>query len=252
MSSFFPEAGTQAPGSVGPKPESRRLRMSTNLTRRRFLRTSVAQGALLSGALPAARRGKVHLLDAMTGESAKAYSAGDQIGLALIGAGGRGQDDTQTALEVPGVRLVAAADCYDGRLVHCKERWGADVFTTRDYREILARSDVDAVLIATSDHWHKQAAIDAMQAGKDVYLEKPMIHLYSDGPEIIETARRTGRILQVGSQRVSSIIYKQARKLLESGAIGKINVVNAWWDRNPGNPVLAFNSTIPPDASPET
>ena len=124
---------------------------------------------------------------------------------------------------MPGVKLVAAADCYDGRLTHCKERWGAGVFTTRDYREILARSDVDAVLIATSDHWHKQAAIDAMQAGKDVYLEKPMIHLYSDGPEIIETARRTGRILQVGSQRVSSIIYKQAKQLLESGAIGKIN-----------------------------
>ena len=226
--------------------------MSTNLTRRRFLRTSVAQGALLSGALPTTRRGKVHLLDATKGEAAKAYSAGDRIGLALIGAGGRGQDDTQTALQVPGVRLVAAADCYDGRLVHCKERWGAGVFTTRDYREILARSDVDAVLIATSDHWHKQAAIDAMQAGKDVYLEKPMIHLYSDGPEIIAAARRTGRILQVGSQRVSSIIYKQARKLLDSGAIGKITVINAWWDRTPNNPVLAFNSTIPPDASPET
>jgi len=225
--------------------------MSTNLTRRRFLRTSVAQGALWSGAWPA-RRGAVHLLQATTGEPAKTYAANDQIGLALIGAGGRGQDDMQTALRVPGVRLVAAADCYDGRLTHCKERWGAGVFTTRDYREILARSDVDAVLIATSDHWHKQAAIDAMQAGKDVYLEKPMIHLYSDGPEIIETARRTGRILQVGSQRVSSIVYKQAKQLLESRAIGKINVVNAWWDRTPNNPVLAFSSTIPPDASPET
>ena len=189
---------------------------------------------------------------AATAEPAKTYPVGDQIGLALIGAGGRGQDDTQTALQVPGVKLVAAADCYDGRLTHCKERWGSGVFTTRDYREILARSDVDAVLIATPDHWHKQAAMDAMQAGKDVYLEKPMIHLYSDGPEIIATARRTGRILQVGSQRVSSIVYKQAKQLLESGAIGKVNVVNAWWDRSPNNPVLAFNSTIPPDASPET
>src|ERR1017187_6602477 len=140
--------------------------MSKNLTRRRFLRTSVAQGALLSGALPATLRGKVHLLDAKTGESAKAYSVGDQIGLALIGAGSRGQDDTQTALEVPGVRLVAAADCYDGRLTPWKGRWGAGLFPTRDYREILARSDVDAVLIATSDHWHKQAAIDSMQADR--------------------------------------------------------------------------------------
>jgi predicted dehydrogenase len=225
--------------------------MAKHLTRRRFLRTSVAQGALLAEGWPA-RKGVVRRLQAATAEPAKTYSAGDQIGLALIGAGGRGQDDTQTALQVPGVRLVAAADCYDGRLTHCKERWGTGVFTTRDYREILARSDVDTVLIATPDHWHKQAAIDAMQAGKDVYLEKPMIHLYTDGPEIIETARRTGRILQVGSQRVSSIVYKQAKQLLESGAIGKINVINAWWDRTPNSPVMAFNSTIAPDASPET
>jgi predicted dehydrogenase len=225
--------------------------MSNNLTRRRFLRAGVAQSALLAGAMPVRGRA-IHWLSEADAAPAKAYPPSDQIGLALIGAGGRGQSDTQNALQVPGVRLVAAADCYDGRLTHCKEQWGAGVFTTRDYREILARSDVDAVLIATADHWHKQAAVDAMQAGKDVYLEKPMIHLYSDGPEIIETARRTGRILQVGSQRVSSIVYKQARQLLESGAIGKIVVVNAWWDRTPNNPVLAFNASLPPDASPQT
>jgi predicted dehydrogenase len=225
--------------------------MPNDLTRRGFLRTSMAQSAVLAGAW-SARGGSINWLSEAAAEPAEAYAPSDHIGLALIGAGGRGQDDTQTALQVPGVKLVAAADCYDGRLTHCKERWGADVFTTRDYHEILSRSDVDAVLIATADHWHKQAAIDAMQAGKDVYLEKPMIHLYSDGPEIIEAARRTGRILQVGSQRVSSIIYKKAKQLLESGAIGKINVINAWWDRTPNDPVLAFDSTIPPDASPET
>src|SRR5690242_16701142 len=92
-------------------------------------------------------------------------SANDTIQLALIGAGGQGQGDTRSALEVPGVKLVAAADFYDGRLAHCKEVWGQDVFTTRDYREILARPDIDAVIIATPDHWHKQAAVDAMKAG---------------------------------------------------------------------------------------
>ncbi len=177
-------------------------------------------------------------------------SATDTINLALIGAGIQGQSDTRFALQVPGVRLVAAADCYDGRLAHVKELWGSDVFTTRDYREILARKDVDAVLIATPDHWHKQAAVDAMHAGKDVYLEKPMIHLYSDGPTIIDTARSTNRILQVGSQRVSSIVYAKAKELLAAGAIGKLNMVTARWDRN--SSMGAWNYSVPLDASTET
>jgi predicted dehydrogenase len=192
------------------------------------------------------------MLAAPEAQPARAISANDQIQLALIGAGNQGQGDIISALQVPGVKLVAAADCYDGRLVHCREVWGDSIQTTRDYREILARSDVDAVVIATPDHWHKQAAIDAMNAGKDVYLEKPMIHLYSDGPEIIETARQTQRILQVGSQRVSSMIYKKAKQLIEAGAIGQLSVINAWWDRNPNYPAMAFDSSIPPDASPET
>jgi predicted dehydrogenase len=148
------------------------------------------------------------------------------------------------------VKLVAVADCYDGRLTHAKELWGSDVFTTRDYREILARKDVDAVIIATPDHWHKQAAVDAMHAGKDVYLEKPMIHLYSDGPEIIEATRATNRIIQIGSQRVSNVLYAKARDLLASGAIGKLNMVAARWDRN--SSLGAWNYSVPLDASTET
>ncbi|HTA87456.1 MAG TPA: Gfo/Idh/MocA family oxidoreductase [Silvibacterium sp.] len=177
-------------------------------------------------------------------------SPNDNIQLALIGAGIQGQGDTKTAIQVPGVKLVAVADCYDGRLARSKELWGPDLFTTRDYREILTRKDVDAVLIATPDHWHKQAAVDAMKAGKDVYLEKPMIHVYPDGPEIIETARSTNRILQVGSQRVSSIVYAKARELLASGVIGKLNMVSAWWDRN--SSIGAWNYSIPLDASTQT
>ena len=177
-------------------------------------------------------------------------SANDQINLALIGAGIQGQGDTRFALQVPGVKLVAVADCYDGRLTHTKELWGQDLFTTRDYREILARKDVDAVLIATPDHWHKQAAVDSMRAGKDVYLEKPMIHIYPDGPDIINAVRETNRVCQIGSQRVSSIVYAKAKELLASGVIGKLNMVTARWDRN--SSIGAWNYTVPLDASTET
>ena len=177
-------------------------------------------------------------------------SANDTIQFALIGAGIKGQGNVKDALQVPGTKIVAAADCYDGRLTHSKELWGADVFTTRDYREILARKDVDAVIIATPDHWHKQAAVDAMRAGKDVYLEKPMIHVFPDGPAIIEAARETNRICQVGSQRVSSILYLKAKELLAAGAIGKLNMVTARWDRN--SSIGAWNYTVPLDASPAT
>jgi predicted dehydrogenase len=213
------------------------------LNRRTFLQSAAKTATLAAAAT------KLHPLLAQEAAPAP-RSANDNINLALIGAGIQGQHDTSFAVQVPGVKLVAAADCYDGRLTHCKELWGPEVFTTRDYREILARKDVDAVLIATPDHWHKQAAIDAMQAGKDVYLEKPMIHIYPDGPEIIETQRKTNRILQVGSQRVSSIVYAKAKELLASGIIGKLNMVSAYWDRN--SSLGAWNYSVPLDASPQT
>ena len=190
-----------------------------------------------------------HVL-AVQDEAARPVAANDHIQIALIGAGGQGMGDTKAAVQVPGVKLVAVADCYNGRLERSKELWGDDVFTTRDYSEILARKDIDAVIIGTPDHWHMQASVDAMKAGKDVYCEKPMIHLYSDGPKMIETAKTTNRIIQVGSQRVSSVLYAKAKELLASGAIGELNMVTAYWDRN--SSMGAWNYTIPPDASPET
>ena len=214
------------------------------LNRRSFLK---AAGTVTATSLLGA---KVHALAGAPAAAMGQTTANDHIQFALIGAGIQGQGDTKAAVQVPGVKLVAVADCYDGRLAHSKELWGNDLFTTRDYKEILARKDIDAVIIATPDHWHKQAAVDAMKAGKDVYCEKPMIHLYSDGPEMIETARATNRIIQIGSQRVSSIIYAKAKELLASGAIGKLNMVTARWDRN--SSMGAWNYTVPLDASPET
>src|SRR5258708_8732957 len=134
---------------------------------------------------------------------------------------------TGRAVQVGGVKVVAVGDCYEGRVARSKEVWGDDVFTTHDYNEILARKDIDAVIVGTPDHWHRKVSVDAMKAGKDVYCEKPMIHLYSDGPEMIETARSTNRIIQIGSQRVSSVLYAKAKDLLASGAIGKLNMVTA-------------------------
>jgi predicted dehydrogenase len=222
--------------------------LSNSWNRRNFLRAAgIATTASLAG-------GKLHALSGPRAEGARAgglaSGANDNIQIALIGAGIQGQGDTRWALQVPGVKLVAVADCYQGRLDHSKEMWGNDIFTTKDYREILARKDVDAVIVATPDHWHKQAACDAMKAGKDVYCEKPMIHLYSDGPEMIETAKSTGRIIQVGSQRVSSTVYAKAKELLASGAIGELNMITARWDRN--SSMGAWNYTVPLDASTET
>jgi predicted dehydrogenase len=190
------------------------------------------------------------MLGAAQSNTGQPVAKNDYLQIALIGAGSQGQSDTKFALQVPGTKLLAVADCYEGRLEHSKELWGSDVMTTRDYREILARKDIDAVIVATPDHWHKQASIDAMRAGKDVYCEKPMIHLYADGPEMIETARQTSRILQIGSQRVSSIVYAKAKELLASGAIGQLNLVTARWDRNTS--IGAWNYTVPVDASPVT
>jgi predicted dehydrogenase len=176
-------------------------------------------------------------------------SANSQIQVALIGAGGQGMADARMSIEA-GAKLVAVADVYDGRLERSKELWGAGVFTTRDYREVLARADVDAVIVATPDHWHRQISIDAMNAGKDVYCEKPMVQRVEDGKDLIEAARRTGRIFQVGSQRVSSIVYQKAKDLMAAGAIGELNTVEAWWDRN--DAIGAWQYSIPPDASQAT
>jgi predicted dehydrogenase len=215
------------------------------LNRRSFLKAAGAAATVES-----LLGSRTHLLAEAQSDTGKPVAANDHIQIALIGAGGQGQGDTKVAVQVPGVKLVAVADCYDGRLEHSKELWGNDIFTTRDYSEILARKDIDAVIVGTPDHWHKQVSIDAMKAGKDVYCEKPMIHLYADGPQMIETARSTNRIIQVGSQRVSSVIYAKAKELLASGAIGQLNMVTARWDRN--SSMGAWNYTVPLDASTET
>ncbi len=177
-------------------------------------------------------------------------SPNDKIQFALIGAGGMGMGDTRYALSLPGTALVAVADIYDSRPVRAKELWGSHLFTTRDYREVLARKDVDAVIIATPDHWHSKITIDALEAGKDVYCEKPMVQKVEQGRAVVEAARKSGRIMQVGSQYVTSVVYQKVRDLIRGGAIGELNMVEAWLDRNTA--IGAWQYSIPPDASTST
>lgn len=175
------------------------------------------------------------------------FQANDTIQIALIGAGGMGSGDATMAQQIPGVKLVAVADLYDGRLERAKERWGNHLFTTRDYREILSRKDIDAVIIGTSDHWHSKISVDAMEAGKDVYCEKPMVQKIEQGHEVVAAQKRTGRILQVGSQYASSMVFQKAKDLMAQGAIGQLNLVEAWLDR--ATALGAWQYSIPPDAS---
>jgi predicted dehydrogenase len=179
----------------------------------------------------------------------RSYSANDHINVALIGAGDMGQGDAETAREVDGIKIIAACDLYDSRLRRCKERFGDDTFTTKDYRDILSREDVDAVINGTTDHWHEQITSDALKAGKAVYLEKPMVQHIEEGHRLIEVEKETGTPLIVGSQRVSSIIYEKTRDLLQAGEIGELNFVEGYWDRQ--SAIGAWQYSIPPSASPE-
>lgn len=182
--------------------------------------------------------------------TAPPVAANDHLRIGLIGAGIIGFIDAETALLVPGTELVAAADLYDGRLGRVTELFGPEVATTRDYREILARPDIDAVIVATPDHWHARIAIDALEAGKHVYLEKPMVQDVEEGPHVIAAAERSGKVLTVGSQMASSAVYEKVRELYASGVIGELNQIEANYNRQ--SAIGAWQYSIPPDASPET
>jgi len=221
-------------------------------SRRSFIKKAVGT-ALATGAAPSLLLGKSKT-HTVTLEQAppdqKRYGANDQVNLAIIGMGIMGFDNASTSVQIPGVKLVAACDLYTGRLDHAKEVYGKELFTTKDYREILERKDIDAVIVATSDHWHDRISIDAMNKGKHVYCEKPMVHKLEQGAEVIATQKKTGKVLQVGSQRASSIVTEKARDLFDSKIIGDLVMVETWNDRQGGNG--AWQYSIPTDARDNT
>jgi predicted dehydrogenase len=216
----------------------------SNNSRRKFIQqvTGTALAASVPGIIKATqieRQEEIKLKDY--------YSPNDNVNVALIGAGGMGTADAMTAKMIPGVKIVAACDLFDPRLAEAKKNFGADIFTTRDYKEILSRKDIDAVIVGTPDHWHKEISVDAMHAGKHVYCEKPMMQQINEGAAMVEAQRKTGKVLEVGSQGLSSLGNEKAKELFEAGAIGELNYVEGFWARN--TPGGAWQYNLPEDAN---
>lgn len=220
--------------------------MKDNSSRRKFIQKA-AMLAVGSAAIPGALASKknIHLLrpESKLGEA-------EDLNIALIGAGGMGVADTKTALQHEGIKLVAVCDLYKGRLDNAKKMWGEDIMVTDKHEEVLKRKDVDAVIIGTPDHWHKQISIEAMNAGKHVYCEKPMVQSVSEGHELINAWKKAGVIFQVGSQGMSSLGNEKAKQLLAEGAIGDLNYAEGFWARH--SPEGAWQYGIPQDGNEKT
>ncbi|TVP50348.1 MAG: twin-arginine translocation signal domain-containing protein [Mongoliibacter sp.] len=217
--------------------------------RRDFLKKLGATGAIAAlspFAIPQETQAKSFI------ESSKSFSLKNNttIKLALIGAGIMGTEDTNSALRHDNVELVAVCDLYQGRLQTAKQKWGDHLFVTQDYKEVLKRKDIDAVIIATSDHWHKQISIDALNAGKHVYCEKPMVHSVKEGMDVINAWKNSGKVMIVGSQGVSSLGNEKAKELLAEGAIGDIVYAEGFWARM--SPEGAWQYAVPKDGDEKT
>jgi len=174
----------------------------------------------------------------------------DTVRFGMIGVGMQGAGLLTTAIKLPGVECVAACDLYDGRIELAKEIVGKPISVTRRYQELLANKQIDCIVAAVPDHWHKQIVVDACSVGKDIYCEKPMTHHVPEGFDMIEAERKNRRIVQIGSQRRSSILYAKAKDLYDQGAIGEVCLVEGTMGRN--DPCGAWQYTVPPDLSPQT
>jgi len=181
---------------------------------------------------------------------ARPYAPNDRIQVGVIGTGARAHQLIEALLANQGVAITAVVDAYKGRVERALERIGRSARAVKDYREILADKSIDAVMVVTPDHWHRQMVVDAVRAGKDVYCEKPLTYRSSEGVEIAEAARATGRIVQVGSQGMSSAIQRKAKEMIQAGKLGKVTIIRAAYNRNTASGAWIY--PIPPDASPET
>jgi len=212
-------------------------------SRRRFL----GIGAAAAGASLAS---KTFLLDPEPLWASPSVAASDRLRFGIIGVGMQGSGLLAESIELPGIECVAACDLYDGRHTLAREITAkADLPVTRRYQDLLANKDIDCIVAAVPDHWHKQVVVDAVSAGKDIYCEKPMSHSAADGVAMVEAAQKTGRIVQIGSQRVSSLVCKKAKDLIAQGTIGEVVLVEGWLGRN--DPTGAWEYPPPFDLSPQ-
>jgi predicted dehydrogenase len=218
------------------------MKRTNHVSRRQFLRTGVgAAGVSLAAA--ATFLDSPQLL-----ASAPLRASSDRVRFGIVGVGMEGSGLLRTAIQLPGVECAAACDLYDGRHELAREIVGKSIPTTRRYQQLLDNKEIDAIIVAVPDHWHKQVVVDALAAGKDVYCEKPFSHSPADGLAMVAAASKTDRIVQVGAQRTSSVLCAKAKELYDSGAIGKLSLVEATLGRN--DPTGAWEYPPPPDLSP--
>ena len=199
--------------------------MSVN--RRSFLVSATSVGLAANAMAKSGNSNK------MTG--GRPIGANDRINVAVIGTGGRGayvsdKFDKYNSIKANSCQIVAACDVYQKRVTKAKERFKCE--GTLDYREVIDRKDVDAVIVATPDHWHATIALAAMDKGKDVYLEKPMCHTIEEIKQLINTVKETGRVLQVGSQTTSGDQWWKARKAIADGMLGQMIMSQGSYHRN--------------------
>jgi len=218
--------------------------MKIRSSRRQFLQASAA---VVGGSLAVSR---IPLVAEPLGGSTQQVSASDRVRFGMVGVGMQGSGLLSTAIALPGVQCAAACDLYDGRHVRAREIAGANLKTTRRYQELLADKDIDCIVAAVPDHWHRKIVVDAVSAGKDIYCEKPMSHSVADGVAMVAAAKKSGRIVQIGSQRTSSVLCAKARELVAKGVLGDLQLVEGSLGRN--NPNGAWVYPPPPDVSPAT
>jgi predicted dehydrogenase len=185
-------------------------------SRRSFLKATAGVAGLAAFGIPAAN----------------VLGANDTLNVGCIGTGGRCQHLMRSLAGIPKVRITAVCDVYDAHLAEGRKLADPRAATTKHYKELLGRKDVDAVLIGSPDHWHVPMTIDAVAAGKDVYVEKPLTHSLAEGKAVLEAQGKHKRVVQVGTQQRSMTHILKAYELVKAGRLGKIHKVHLTWNRN--------------------